>query len=115
MLQRKVPDRKSLEFCISGMDPSLVFLIKLGEAGGHLPTAGARSGDDDKRPGGLDIVVFSISVFTDDQGDIGRISVDIVVQIDLDAQVLQVTFEHQGPFLAGQLCDDYAAHIKRCV
>ena len=43
MLQRDIPDGESLKFCISGPDAPFVFMIKLGQAGSHLPAARPRS------------------------------------------------------------------------
>ena len=63
MLEREVPDRKSLKFGIACVDPAFMLMIKLRETGGHFPTAGARRRDNYQRACGFNIIIAAESVF----------------------------------------------------
>ena len=43
MLQRNIPDRESLIFSVSRLDPSFIVMVKLRKAGSHFPASGPRS------------------------------------------------------------------------
>ncbi len=62
--------------------------------------------------GGLDIVVFPVTVLADDQRHIGGIPFDGVVQVYLDILLLQLGLELVCTVLAGIVGDDHAAHIE---
>ena len=92
-----------------------MFMVELGEAGGHLAAARSRRGDDHQRPRGLYIVIFPVALIADDERHIGRISRDDVVKIDRDVQVLQPLFEEHGALLSGELGDGHASHVEPLV
>ena len=50
VLQRQVPHGEGLELGVACADASLVLVVELREAGGHLAAAGSGSGDDDEGP-----------------------------------------------------------------
>lgn len=70
VFKRKIPDRESLKLCISGADTAFVFVVELGEAGRHLSASRSRCSDNDERSCCLNIIIFAISVFTDDERNI---------------------------------------------
>ena len=45
MLERQIPDGEGLELGVSSLHSALIFVVELGEAGGHLTAARPRSGD----------------------------------------------------------------------
>ena len=45
MLERQIPDGEGLELGVSSLHSALIFVVELGEAGGHLTAAGAGGGD----------------------------------------------------------------------
>ena len=87
-------------------------MVELGEAGGHLPAARARGRDHHQRPGGLYVVVLPVAVFADDQGHIGGIPFDGIVEVYFDALLLQLGLELLRAVLPGVVGDDHAAHIQ---
>ena len=112
MAQREIPDGEGFEFRISGTDPSLVLVIKLGETGCHLAASGAGCGDDDELAGGFDIFIFSKSVFTDDVRNVGRIIFDGVVAVYFDTHAFQTFLEDLGGMLFAVVCNDDASDVK---
>ena len=88
MLERDIPDRKRLKFRVARLDPSLVFVIKLGQTGRHLPASGARRRNNDQRPLCFHIIVPSEAVIAYNQRNIRRIAFDQIVPVDLDALLL---------------------------
>ena len=112
VLERQIPDREGLEFRIASPDPPFVFMINLGEAGSHFSAARSRRGDDHQRPGGLDIIIFTIPLIADNQGGIAGIPRDHIMQIDPDAQLFQIFTEGIGIFLPAVLRDADTADIQ---
>ena len=112
MLQWDIPDRECLKLGVSCADASLVLLIKLGEADGHL--AASRSGGSYhyQWAGGLDIIILPVALIAYDVGYIGRISGDNVMPVHLDAQLFQTVLEQDRAFLAAELGNDDAAYIE---
>ena len=96
MFERKIPDGERLIFGVAGTDAALVFVEQLAQAGGHLTAARAWRRHDDHRPGGLDVVVFSIAVVADNQRDVGRIVGDGIVTVDPNAKLCQLAGELIG-------------------
>ena len=66
MLQRQIPDWEGLELGIACFDAPLIFMVQLGETGGHFATSRAWSRNDYKWFGGFNIVVFSVAFIADD-------------------------------------------------
>ena len=89
-----------------------MFVIELGEAGGHLSASRSGGSYHHQRAGGLDIVVSSISLIADDMLDVSGISLDFVVEIGRNREILQATAEIIGRFLPAILGNDNAAHIE---
>ena len=57
----------------------------------------------------LNVVVFAETVLADDQGDIGGIPLDGIVQIDPDVFLFQLCLKLVGAFLACVMRDDNAS------
>ena len=112
MLQRDVPDGEGFKLRVSGADPSLVFVIELGKAGGHFAASGSGSSYHDKRSGGLDIFISSVSLVADDQRRIAGIAGNAVMKENADTQFFQSRAEAVCAFLAGVAGNAYAANIK---
>ena len=115
MVERKVPDREGLELGIPCFDAAPVFVIELGEAGGHLAAAGSGRRDDDERAGGLDIVIPSVSVLTDDQRNINGIALDRIVPVYFEPQRLELFLVGNSGRLVGKARQHNAAHIETVV
>ena len=111
MAQRQVPDRESLEFGITRFNPPLMFMIQLGEAGGHFSAAGSGGSDDGQGLGGFDIIIFPVPLIADNMGNIAGIPFNNIMKIRADAQTGKVLAEMVGGRLPGILCDDHASHI----
>ena len=111
MLQWNIPDREGLKLRIACMDAPLVFVVQLGQTGGHFSTSWSRCSDDNQRTGSLDIIIFSITFITDDQRNIARVARNHIMGIYLDTQFLKTAAEHIGTVLTCILCDDNASHI----
>ena len=62
MIDRKVPDRESLKFCISGFYTVFVLMIQIAEAGGKFSAARPRSGYYDNLIFGGDIFICPITL-----------------------------------------------------
>ena len=45
VLQWNIPDGEGLKLGVAGGNPSLMFMVELGKAGGHFPASGSRSRD----------------------------------------------------------------------
>ncbi len=90
----------------------LMLVIELGQAGGHLAAARAGGGDHHQRAGGADVVVAAKALVADDQRDVGRIVLDVVLAVDAQAQLLHLRLEDLGGGLAGVLGQADAAHVQ---
>ncbi|CDA61464.1 uncharacterized protein BN513_01225 [Clostridium sp. CAG:169] len=112
MVQRQVPHREGFKFCIACADATLVFVIQLGEAGCHFAAAGTGSGDHHQAAGGFNIFVLSISLVADDVGDIGRVALDGVMAVDLDAQRFQPLLKGNSDRLTLEAGHHNAADIQ---
>ena len=82
MLQRNVPDGEGLKFGVTCRNAPLVFVVKLGKAGGHFSAAGAWSCDDNQGTFGFDIIIFSVAFITDNERNIGWIAGNGIVDIN---------------------------------
>ena len=111
VLERQVPDREGLELGVAGHDAPLMLMVELGETGGHLSAAGTGRSKHHKGTGGLNIVVAAKSLITDDLGDIMRIALNGIVEVDLHTQALQTLLKGICGRLAGIAGHHNAAHI----
>ena len=93
MIQREVPNREGLELCIARLDAAAILVVELGETGCHLAAARAGSGHNDQRSRGFDVLVSAVAVLTYNEGNVGRIAVNRVVAIHLDAHGLELCLE----------------------
>ena len=110
MFQRKAPHRECLELGIACLDTALVLVVELAETHGHLAAAGAGGGDDDQGAAGLDVVVLAETLVGVNQGHIGRIAVDCVVAVGLDAKPFEALAESNGAALAVIVGYHHRAH-----
>ena len=112
VLQRQIPDREGLIFCIAGVYTAFVLMVKLGKAGCHLSASRSRCGNDNERAGCLDVLVLSVSLIAHDQWHIMRIARNRVVNVNRDAELLQSLLESVCTVLSGILRDDNTADIE---
>ena len=110
MIERKVPDREGLEFCIARADAALVIMVDVGQAGCHFSAAGTRRCDNDKGARGFNIFVFPVALVTDNGGNVVRVAGDGVVAVDTQAKVAQLIFEGDKPRMLGITGQHNAAH-----
>ena len=115
MLQREVPYGESLELGVSGLHATLVFVVELAEAYGHLAAAGARGCDDDEGPGGLHIVVAAETLVGVDERNVRGIALDGIVVVGLDAQAFQLLAVEVGGVLTVVVGDDDGADEEAAV
>ena len=110
VLQWDIPDRECLKLGVSCADASLVLLIKLGEADGHL--AASRSGGSYhyQWAGGLDIIILPVALIAYDVGYIGRISGDNVMPVHLLSLIHILRSEAWNQALKEQGFADEAAY-----
>ena len=85
MVERKVPDRETLELRVSGETTLAIFVVDLVEAGRKLAGAGTRRRDDDNRTLDWNKRILAVALIRDDGIDVGRIAESLAVEIALDA------------------------------
>ncbi len=112
VVQRQVPDREGLKFCIARVDAAQMLVVKLRQAGRHLAAAGSRRGDHDQAAGRFDVFVFAVAVCGYDQLDVGGVALDFVMHEDREPQRCQLGLEPVGRLLAAVLCDDHGADVQ---
>jgi len=115
MLQGQIPDREGLEFGIAGLDAALLFLVQLREADRQLAAAGARRRDDDQRPWRLQVFILAVSFVGYDEGGVGRIAGDRIVERRADTEFGQLLAEGHGRRLLGILRDDHIGDQQAAV
>ena len=115
MLERKIPDREGFKLRIAGLHAALMLLINLGKAGCHLAGTGAGSSDDNKLAGGLNVLVASVAIAAENQRNVGGISLNHIVKIAADAELLEALAEVIRSRLSGILGDHDAADIEAAV
>ena len=109
VLERQVPDGERLVLRVAGRHPTLVLVVELREARGHLAAAGAGGRHHHERPRGLDELVASIAFVAHDAVDVVGVAGDGVVQVAADAQAVQALAERLGRGLVRVMGDDHAA------
>ena len=112
VLQGQVPDGEGFKFGVARFDAPLVVVVELGEAGGHLPAAGAGSRHHHKGAAGFNIVVFPQPLVADDVGHVGGVAGNGIVPVAADSQMFQPVEEgvrRSLPAVAGQ---HHAAYIQ---
>ena len=112
MLERQVPDGKGLKLGIARLSAPLVLMVELRETHRHLSAARPGGGHHHQGSRGLYIVVLAAAVVTDNEGDIVGISLNGVVEVDPQPQILQPLLEDVGGTLSGILGHHNAAHIE---
>ena len=115
MLERKIPDREGFKLRIAGLHAALMLLINLGKAGCHLAGAGAGGSDDNKLAGGLNVLVASVAIAAENQRNVGGISLNHIVKIAADAELLEALAEVIRSRLPGIFGDHDAADIEAAV
>ena len=112
VFQRQIPHRESFKLGIACTDTPFVLMVQLGQTHSHF--AAARTGGRHHHQGtsGLHIFVFAVSLVADNQGHIGGVAGNGVMEIDLQSQMLQLGFELIRRRLAAIAGDDHTAHIK---
>ena len=103
VLERDIPDRECLKFCITGLNAALVFMVQLGKAGCHLAAARARCRNDDQRAFGLDVLIQEIKSFYMKQNPDGK-----------TVAAMDVLFPQIGEIIGGsQREEDYNKLVTR--
>ena len=93
MVKGQIPDGEGLKLGISGPDTSLILMVELGEAGGHLSASRSRSRNHYKRTGGLDEIILAVAIITYNKRNVVRISGDHVMAVYLNPDLLQSLLE----------------------
>ena len=89
VLQRQVPYRESLKLGIASLDATLVFVVQLAQADGHLAASRPWSRDDHQGACGFHIVVAAKAFLRVNEGDVVRIALNDAVVIHLNAHALK--------------------------
>ena len=111
MLQGQIPNGEGFKLSIASLNPALIFMIQLGQAGSHLATARSGGSHHHQRAGGLYIIVASITLIADNMLHIMRITLDGIMEVNLNIQCLQLLFEAFDRFLPFILGNNNAAHV----
>ena len=112
MLQRQIPDGEGFKFRIARAHTVPVFVVQLGQAGGHLPAARSGRGDHHQRARGGNVIILAVAVLADDVGDVRWIIGDAVQAVYVQPQLLHALHEDFRGRLAGVLRQRDAAHEK---
>ena len=110
MLERQVPYREGLELGVTGLDAPLVLLVELAQAYCHFAAARTRRRDDYQRLCRLYVIVAPEPLFRVDEGYVVGVSLDGVVVVGLDAQVLQLQTVCVSTALTVVVGDDHGIH-----
>ena len=105
VIQRQIPNREGLKLGIACPVAPLMLMVQLAQTGGQLAAAGAGGGDHYQLAGGLHIFVTTVAVFRNNVGDIGGVTGNVIVMVDLYAHGLQTGLEgihHRMGLIAGQ-------------
>jgi len=109
VFQRDVPDREGLEFGVSAPYAAPVFMVYLGQAGGHLAAAGARAGHDHQGAFRFYVLVGAVSLVAHHQVNVGGIALGVPVRVDLDVLPLQFVLEYARGRLVFEARDHHRA------
>ena len=112
VLEREVPYREGFKLGVARLDATLLIVVELRQAGCHFSASGTGSGDDHKRFCGFDVIVFAVTVVADNLLYIGGVSLNGIVAVDLDAEVLQPLDKGIRRRLFGVMGDDDAADVN---
>ncbi len=112
VLEGQVPDGEGFKFGIARLNPPLVVVVQLAQAGGHFAAAGAGGRYYDQGVAGLDIVVFAQALVADDVGHVGGVACNGIVPVAADAQVFQPVEEGVCRGLSAVAGQHHAAHIQ---
>ena len=112
VFNRNIPDWEGLEFGITGLDAAFIFMIKLRQAGSHLPASGAGGGHDHERFGGFDIIILTVPLIAHDKRHIAGITVDRIVAVNTDVHMFQFLLKRIGAGLPGIVGNYDTAHIE---
>ena len=111
MLQGQIPNGEGFKLSIASLYTTLIFMIQLGQASSHLATARSGGSHHHQRAGGLYIIVTAIALITDNMLHIMRITLDGIMEVNLNIQCLQLLFEAFDRFLPFILGNNNAAHV----
>ena len=79
MFQWQIPNGEGLKLGVSDGNATLMLVVELRQTSGQLPRTRSRRGDDNQVSCGLNIVVDTKSIFTDNTASICRIARDNAV------------------------------------
>ena len=93
MLERYVPYREGFKLCITCRDAAHILMIELRKAGRHFSAAGTRCGNDNERTGGFNVIIFAKALIAHDMGNIHRIALNAVVNVNTHAESFKAFFK----------------------
>ena len=96
VIQRNVPDREGLPLRVPRLDPALVVVVQLRQAGRHLAGARAGSRHNDEVAAGLHVLVGAVALVRDDALDVRGVAGDREVAVDADAELLEALLHLGG-------------------
>ena len=79
MFQRQIPNGEGLKLGIPDGNATLMLVVELRQTGGQLPGTRSRRGDNNQVSCGLNIIVDTKPIFTDNTTRIRRITRDNAV------------------------------------
>jgi len=93
MINIKIPDGECFKFRISCLNSFFILMIKVTKACGEFAAARAWSGNNNNRIGCFDVFICSISVVTYNLLNISWIAFCGIMQVNLDASVMELVPE----------------------
>ena len=96
VIERNIPDREGLPLRVPRLDPALVVVVQLRQAGRHLAGARAGSRHDHEVAASLHVLVGAVSLVRDDALDVRGVAGDREVAVDADAELLEALLHLGG-------------------
>ncbi len=112
MLERDVPDGERFELRVTGLDATLVLVINLREAHGHLSTPGAGSRHHHKFARRFDKFILAVAVVAYNQRNIARVTRNRVVAVNLESQSFQLLLVGNSTRLFLPAGQHHRAHVE---
>ena len=112
VLERQIPDGKGFKLRVSRLNPQLLVMVELAEAGRHFAAPRPRRRYNHQRAGGFDIVVSAVALVADNARDVGGVARDGIVPVNPHPERFEPQPEFDGGWLILPAGEHHAAHIQ---